>query len=620
MVKLYYPPAALLPQGTKDFVELGGAQCILAMDEDKQFIVVSDLFSELSWGEFWKEKAIADQIEKITMKHEDSAAIYDPNVMIERIVTAVEKIMNQRLLFFGVVSFEGNAFERVVFDDVELSTEDIDQLLQVYKYRREANSFPNIKQGSFVDINFFGQIAPYFLLPKKKVMRDIASAIYSYEGNVSGIVCTAQGAANFIILTDNITARSDERTFTVDTENLRQMFRLTEKNIISPISWFRIDLGLKGLERLQNWEEIQADPRIIMIRARYETYLEDLISQKEVVTLEKLMLSDLGNTIDINKLTETERLNDLDCLMDTINKLNEIELDSSAISELYNPPKILHVHADKTGTAIGGASVILATDVGKNIYCVEEIRNSVSWGQYFGTNGESTQTVFDDIKDNTFFEIENPYQLVEIYNKSLQRIMKNSQLMFGLLEIESNAFELNLFQELDLSESDLKRIRHVYHKKSNAGLFPKLVENHIKLRWFGIGSEYFTNDECLGILDLAKKFQSNPIYNGGSCAGIICLDKESAYFYILTNTFSKGFTNIIDKTTLGLMFENITQTDLAPFGFFKINLGLDILKQHNYWGIAQKYTSLMYNIDNYKNYLGDLLSIKKKEDQFRIYY
>ena len=44
MVKLYYPPAALLVQGTKDFVELGGAQCILAMDEEKQFIVISDVF------------------------------------------------------------------------------------------------------------------------------------------------------------------------------------------------------------------------------------------------------------------------------------------------------------------------------------------------------------------------------------------------------------------------------------------------------------------------------------------------------------------------------------------------------------------------------------------------
>ena len=128
------------------------------MDEEKQFIVISDVFSEFSWGNFGRKVAISDQIEKITMQHDDSAAIYDPDIMIQRVISALEKIMNQQLLYFGVSSFEGNAFERVVFDEIEISTHDIDTLINIYKFRRLANAFPNVKQGSFVDINFFGEI------------------------------------------------------------------------------------------------------------------------------------------------------------------------------------------------------------------------------------------------------------------------------------------------------------------------------------------------------------------------------------------------------------------------------------------------------------------------------
>ena len=51
-MRLYNPPVALLPKGDRYSVELAGAKCILAMDEEKELIKITDIFSELSQGEY----------------------------------------------------------------------------------------------------------------------------------------------------------------------------------------------------------------------------------------------------------------------------------------------------------------------------------------------------------------------------------------------------------------------------------------------------------------------------------------------------------------------------------------------------------------------------------------
>ena len=53
-MRLYGPPTALLPKGDKYSVELAGAKILLAMDEEKEFINIGNIFTELSRGEFWQ--------------------------------------------------------------------------------------------------------------------------------------------------------------------------------------------------------------------------------------------------------------------------------------------------------------------------------------------------------------------------------------------------------------------------------------------------------------------------------------------------------------------------------------------------------------------------------------
>jgi hypothetical protein len=618
MVKLYYPPQALLPQSTPEFVELAGAKCILAIDQDRQLIVVSDLWGELSWGEFWKEARISDQIEKLTIKVDDSEAIYNPDVMRERIIAAFKKIMQQNLIFFGVASFEGNAFERAVFDEVQLNDEDNDTLVSLHKYRRLRNAFPNVKQGSWVEVNFFGEASTYFSLPNRKGMRDIASMIYSYEGNASGIACTAQGAVNFVILTENITKLRSVKKTQVDRKNLDQMFHLVKQNILNPISWFRIDLGLKSMEILENWDEIKDDPQMKEIINQYYEYTKKIISEEQEISYEKILAEDLGQAIDYKKMTEDDRLRDLENLIEVMNQLNEMELSNEAVSLLYYPPNVLLAQADKTGTAIGGAMALLSTDVGKNLIISAEIRKYLSWGKYYQDQDSDGMDTFDTFQEQDFFELENAEQLKDIYIQSFQKIMKNYQIFMGVLELESNAFELSLFQEIDLKNSDLKRLQDIYRKK-RIEKFPKLEDGHINLTWYGIGKENFSNEDCLGILDLAEKIQSNHCYKNGYGAGIVCVDNKSAHFYILTNNFEPSFTNSIDPGTLIQMFENINSTDMVPLCWFKITLGFDALKMHPFWKTASQYTNLMIVLDNYRRYMNGLVISKQKESQYRIY-
>ncbi|MCF2141977.1 MAG: hypothetical protein K9W44_18150 [Candidatus Lokiarchaeota archaeon] len=628
-MRLYNPPAALLPKGDKFSVELAGAKTILALTEEKDFINIASVFDELSLGEFWKDNpAIADQIEKINIKYEDSDALYDPKILAERIISTIDRIRTRGLILFGTASFEGNAFESSVFDELELSFEDQDRLLNLYKKSRIKGAFPNVKKGisglnEYVEINWFGDASKFFTLTDKKDLNEIAAMTYPYEGTVTGIVAVAQGAANFIILTDTIFKKTDSAQIHIDKRNLNQMFKLLNKGILSaPISWFKIDLGYKGLQSLEGWDEIKDLPEVKKAIASYRDYHRSLIIQKEKKTIEKILDEDLGNPIDFSKLTEEEIEDDLEQIMATLNRLNELQMSSVEESFLYDPPKILFSQASSNLAPIGGAMSLLSIDVGQNISCVASLRENVSWGEFL-CDDESQEldeeTFFDIREDQDFFELENPIQLRDIYTKTFQNIMRGSELFLGLLELEANSFEFSLFQELPLEETILKKLQESYHLKIRQGKYPQLKDRHIKIIWKGKGKQVFTFPNCFpSILDIAQTIFYDKKYHDKYFTGIVCVDENSTYFYTLTNNI-KEENKKVDQTTLKQLFEDLNKSEIALLCWFKINLGLSSLKNHPYWKGAMNYDSLQYVLENYKKYMKTLIEQKKKEDQYRIY-
>ncbi|MCK5346477.1 MAG: hypothetical protein KAR20_23870, partial [Candidatus Heimdallarchaeota archaeon] len=386
---------------------------------------------------------------------------------------------------------------------------------------------------AFVEINFFGDASNYFTIPNKRELQDLAAILFPYEGYASGIVTVAQGAANFILLTDNIFKSADHSEIHIDRRNLNQMFKLINMGVLAaPISWFKVDLGLKGLEALDGWDKIKERPEILEAIATYQDYLRNLIIVREEKSIEKILEEDLGTYIqDVSSMSDDEIEEDLDKCMGTLNQLNELDEEDKAVSLLYDPPKILFAYGDRKKVAIGGAMSLLAVDVGANLCCIADLRENVSWGEYImgETPEELDENAFYNIlEDQSFLELENPVDLRDIYGKAFQQIMQGSEAFLGVLELESNAFDFSLFRELDIEDNDLQKITHYYRSKIKTGKFPKLQDGFIKVKWYGKGNEYFSfSDEFPSILDISEKINTNEAYQDKFATGIVATTEES---------------------------------------------------------------------------------------------
>ena len=167
-MRFYNPPAALLATGTKEGVEIGGALSVLAMDENHNLRNVKTIFSELSWGEFWKEEEIDDQIETITVKHEDNATLWDSDELVKRLLDAVRIIKENKWIFFGIGDFESNFFQdEMLIDGLDYSY--IERLMDTHKEARDAEKFPTLlnrnlsRRGSdYIALKFNGKAYNFF--------------------------------------------------------------------------------------------------------------------------------------------------------------------------------------------------------------------------------------------------------------------------------------------------------------------------------------------------------------------------------------------------------------------------------------------------------------------------
>ncbi|MCK4238447.1 MAG: hypothetical protein KAX33_04940, partial [Candidatus Lokiarchaeota archaeon] len=66
------PPSSLLAFGTISGVELGGSKCVLSMDDVSNLKFEQEIFTEISWGEFYREEGIEDQIKSFTTQEYSS--------------------------------------------------------------------------------------------------------------------------------------------------------------------------------------------------------------------------------------------------------------------------------------------------------------------------------------------------------------------------------------------------------------------------------------------------------------------------------------------------------------------------------------------------------------------
>ncbi len=324
-IEFYNPPSAIIASGSKLGVELGGSKSIISIDEHHNLYSEGLIFSELSWGAFYQEKGLTDQINTFETKEFDSVR-EDPEALIKTIIGTIYDIMNQKKLFYGLLDFEVDAFlnQNTVIPGLKLDYKIINKLLEAHKKTRDQELFPKIlsdaKGSHKIKLEFQGEKRLNLHLNGTK-LEDYGEVLRMAKGFATGIVCTSRGAANMYIMSDNLVFKDDViPELYIDEENLMIIEMGIERELLFPISWFRIDLGITSLETLELWEKIKDDPKITKALEYYERYVLALV-QRKYQAMASTIGTDVGNNFET--LSPAERRQALRDMAGAIRKLTE---------------------------------------------------------------------------------------------------------------------------------------------------------------------------------------------------------------------------------------------------------------------------------------------------------
>ena len=324
-IEFFNPPATLLASGTKEGVELGGTKLLVSIDAFHNLYAEGVIFSELSWAAFYKEEGLENIIDTFETKEFDSVR-EDPDALIKTIVETIYNIMNQKKVFYGLLDFEVDAFlnQNTIIPGLKLDLQIINKLLEAHKKTRNEELFPKIlsdaKGTHNIKLEFQGVKRVNLHLNGTK-LEDYAETLRLAKGFATGIVCTSRGAANMYIMSDNLVFKEGIiPELYIDEENLAIIEMGIERELLFPISWFRIDLGIKSLETLELWEKIKDDSKLAKALEYYERYVLGLVQRKF-----KAMASTIGTDVgeDFENLSPIERRQALRDMAEAIRKLTE---------------------------------------------------------------------------------------------------------------------------------------------------------------------------------------------------------------------------------------------------------------------------------------------------------
>jgi len=283
----YNPPLKIFSSSsTKKGVEIGGAKSIISIDSGHNFYNEGNIYTEMSWAAFYDEEGLEDVIDTFSTTEYDSIR-EDPIALVDTIVKIIYQIINNQKIFYGIADFEVDAFmdaSTTVIKGLELDYDIINKLLKAHKRTRERNLFPKIisdEKGIIkIKIEFQGTKKKNVHIHGSK-LEDLINQLRLAKGFAVGIVCTSRNAANMYIMSDNIIFDKDEiAEMYIDTDNIKVIEYGIKKKLLFPISWFRIDIGIRSLETLELWDQIKEDPELNKALGHYERYINALVYKK----------------------------------------------------------------------------------------------------------------------------------------------------------------------------------------------------------------------------------------------------------------------------------------------------------------------------------------------------
>jgi len=283
----YNPPLKIFSSSsTKKGIEIGGAKSIISIDSDHNFYNEGNIYTEMSWAAFYEEEGLEDVIDTFSTTEFDSIR-EDPEALVDTIVKIIYKIINNQKIFYGIADFEVDTFldsSTTVIKGLELDYDIINKLLEAHKRTREKDLFPKILSDNQdiikIKIEFQGTKKKNVHIHGSK-LEDLINQLRLAKGFAVGIVCTSSNAANMYIMSDNIVFSKDEiAEMYIDNDNIKVIEYGIKKKLLFPISWFRIDIGIRSLETLELWDQVKDDPELNKALGHYERYINALVYKK----------------------------------------------------------------------------------------------------------------------------------------------------------------------------------------------------------------------------------------------------------------------------------------------------------------------------------------------------
>jgi hypothetical protein len=323
----FNPPSAILASGSKKGVDIGGSKLIVSIDSNHNFYNEGLIYTEMSWAAFYEEKGLEDQIDTFTTTEFDSIR-ENPDALNDAIIKTIYQIINNRKIFYGIADFEVDAFLDAnvsVVPSLKLDYKIINKLMEAHKASREKELFPNIldKEGvRKIKIEFQGTKKDNVHI-KGSNLEDLINKLRLAKGFAVGLVCTSRNAANLYIMSDNIVFSKDELPeIYIDEENIKIIEYGIKKKIIFPISWFRLDVGIRSLETLELWNTIKNNSELNKALSHYERYINALVYKKFKPVAESQKIG-VNLEEDFYTMTPKERKRALKDMEEAIKTLTE---------------------------------------------------------------------------------------------------------------------------------------------------------------------------------------------------------------------------------------------------------------------------------------------------------
>ena len=324
----YNPPLKIFSSSsTKKGVEIGGAKSIISIDSDHNFYNEGNIYTEMSWAAFYEEEGLEDVIDTFSTTEFDSIR-EDPEKLVDTIVKIIYQIINNKKIFYGIADFEVDAFQRhnPGIQGLKLDYDIINKLLEAHKRTREKDLFPKILSDNQdivkIIIEFQGTKKKHVHIQGSK-LEDLINQLRLAKGFAVGIVCTSRNAANMYIMSDNIVFSKDEiAEMYIDNDNIKVIEYGIKKKLLFPISWFRIDIGIRSLETLELWDQIKDDPELNKALGHYERYINALVYKKFKSQAESQKIG-MDSEEDWMNMTPKERkkaLRDMEKAIEILNK------------------------------------------------------------------------------------------------------------------------------------------------------------------------------------------------------------------------------------------------------------------------------------------------------------